>query len=122
MKDRVEALSRRMRRKKGLRKRIRGTAERPRLTVFRSDKHIYVQLIDDLAGRTICSASTRAKDLRDRVSNGRSKEAAKLVGQALAEAAVSKQVSMVCFDRNGYRYGGRIKALADAVREAGLKF
>lgn len=122
MNDREMASRRRMRRKKGLRKRIRGTSDCPRLSVFRSDKHIYVQLINDELGSTLCSASTQAKDLRGQLANGRSKDAAKVIGKAIAEAAAAKQVTAVCFDRNGYRYGGRIKALADAAREAGLKF
>lgn len=113
---------RRTRRKAGLRKRIRGDEQRPRLTVFRSAKHIYAQLIDDSTGKTICSASTRAKDLRDQVDNGGNKAAAKVVGTAIAEKAKGKQIELICFDRNGYRFHGRIKELADAAREAGLKF
>ncbi|MHC5110128.1 MAG: 50S ribosomal protein L18 [Planctomycetota bacterium] len=113
---------RRMRRKAGLRKRIRGTAERPRLTVFRSAKHIYAQVIDDASGVTICEASTRNKELRDKIENGGNIDAAKLVGTELASRAKAKQVEAVCFDRNGFRFHGRIKGLADAAREGGLKF
>ncbi|MGB0717407.1 MAG: 50S ribosomal protein L18 [Phycisphaerae bacterium] len=113
---------RRVRRKAGLRKRIRGDEERPRLTVFRSAKHIYVQLIDDAKGITICSASTRAKDLRDQIGNGGNAAAAKVVGTAIAEKAKAKQIEAIRFDRNGYRFHGRIKQLADAAREGGLKF
>lgn len=112
--------ARRVRRKRGLRKRLRGTAERPRLTVFRSAKHIYAQIIDDDAGVTLCSASTRGKDLRDQAKYGGNIAAAKLVGTSLAEKAKAKNISQVCFDRNGYRYHGRVKGLADAIREAGL--
>ena len=114
--------ARRNRRKIGLQRRIRGTSERPRLTVFRSLEHIYAQIIDDAAGVTICSASTRDKDLRTQVKAGGNREAAKVVGVALAQRAQAKKISAVCFDRNGYKYHGRLKALADAAREGGLKF
>lgn len=114
--------TRRHRRKRGLRKRIRGTGSCPRLTVFRSAQHIYAQVIDDEAGVTLCSASTRAKDLRGTVDKGGNKAAAKVVGTALAERAKEKNIEAVCFDRNGYKYHGRIKELADAAREGGLKF
>jgi len=113
---------RRERRKRGLRKHLRGDAGRPRLTVYRSHKHIYAQLIDDAAGVTLCEASTRSKDLRGGVVKGGDIAAAKVVGAALAERAKTKSIEAVCFDRNGYRFHGRIKALADAAREAGLKF
>lgn len=99
-----------------------GTAERPRLTVFRSLQHIYAQIINDEADATICSASTRGKDLRAAVRHGGNAEAAKIVGQALAKKATAAGVSQVCFDRSGYKYHGRIKALADAAREGGLTF
>ncbi len=113
---------RRIRRKRGIRKRIQGTTQRPRLTVFRSAQNIYVQLIDDEKGATICSASSRDKDLRDKVGYGGNSAAAKLIGAAIAERATQKDVKEVCFDRNGYRYHGRLKALADAAREGGLSF
>jgi large subunit ribosomal protein L18 len=115
-------VQRRFRRKRGIRKRVSGTRERPRLTVFRSSKHIYAQLIDDDGGLTLCEASTRSKDLREQIGNGGNKAAAKIVGTALAERAKAKSIGEVCFDRNGYRFHGRIKALADAAREAGLVF
>lgn len=111
---------RRQRRKQGIRKRVFGTAARPRLTVFRSLKHIYAQLIDDLAGRTLCAASTT--DGAAEVKAGCNQAAAKAVGAALAGRARQIGVSAVVFDRNGYRYHGRIKALADAAREGGLEF
>lgn len=114
------SIQRRMRRKKGIRRRISGTPARPRLSVFRSLKHIYVQVIDDLAGRTIVSASTR--DAATPGSSGGNVDAAKAIGKAIAERAVKAGVSAVVFDRNGYRYHGRIKALADSAREGGLKF
>lgn len=115
-------IGRRVRRKKGLQKRIRGTAERPRLTVFRSLSNIYAQIIDDTAGVTLCSASTRDKDLRGQVKKGGNNEGAKAVGVAIAQRAQAKKISAVCFDRNGYKFHGRLKALADAAREGGLKF
>jgi len=115
-------IERRERRKDGMRKRIRGSTERPRLTVFRSLKNIYAQLIDDERGVTICEASSKSKDIRGSIKSGGNIEAAKLIGKALAERATAKNVTQVCFDRNGYRYHGRVKALADAAREAGLKF
>jgi len=113
---------RRNRRRRGLKKRIRGTAERPRLSVFRSAKHIYAQIVDDEGGVTLCSASTRAKGLAPQVPSGGNKAAAKVVGTALAEQAKAKNIESVCFDRSGYRFHGRLKELADAAREGGLKF
>jgi large subunit ribosomal protein L18 len=113
---------RRSRRKRRVRKDVYGTKDRPRLTVFRSLKNIYAQIIDDDRGVTVCSASTRAKDLRGGVTYGGNTEAAKAIGKVLAERAQAAGVTAVAFDRNGYKYHGRIKALADAAREAGLKF
>ena len=109
---------RRKRRKIGIRKRIAGTAERPRLSVFRSSKHVYVQVIDDLSGKTLASASTVAA----KADKGCTVDAAKQVGQQIAEKAKAAGVETVAFDRNGYQYHGRVKALADAAREGGLKF
>ena len=99
-----------------------GTSERPRLNVYRSDLHIYAQLIDDLAGKTLVSASSLHADVRGDLKNGGNIEAAKRVGKAIAERAKSAGVSKVAFDRGGRMYHGRIKALADAAREGGLKF
>ncbi len=113
---------RRLRRKHVIRHRVFGTAERPRLTVFRSLKNLYAQIIDDEKGVTVCEASSRSKDLQSKIPSGGNIPAAKLVGAALAERAKAKNIDQVCFDRNGYRYHGRVKALADAAREAGLKF
>ncbi len=113
---------RRLRRKRRVRKRVYGAGEQLRLTVYRSAKHIYAQLIDDDRGVTLCEASTRNKDLRDKIKNGGNIEAAKLVGSLLAERARAKNLERVCFDRNGYRFHGRIKGLAEAAREGGLKF
>jgi large subunit ribosomal protein L18 len=111
---------RRTRRKAGIRKRLLGTPARPRLTVFRSARHIYAQVIDDLAGRTLAAASTVDKD--DRPTRGATKDAAAAVGRKVAERARQAGIDAVVFDRSGYRYHGRIKTLADAAREAGLKF
>jgi len=113
---------RRARRKRGIRKRVYGTGDKPRLTVFRSLGHIYAQIIDDDRGETLVQASTRNKDMSDTISYGGNIEAAKIIGKVLAERAKDKSIERVCFDRNGYRFHGRIKGLADAAREAGLKF
>ncbi len=110
------------RRKFNIRKTLVGTPERPRLSVFRSDKHIYAQVIDDYAGKTLAAASSANKDVRGELPNGGNIAAAKLVGKAIAERAKAAGVSEVAFDRNGRKYHGRIKALADAAREGGLKF
>ncbi len=104
-----------------VRKKIEGTAERPRLNVFRSSKHIYAQVIDDVKGVTICSASTLDKELGE-IGNGGNVEAAKQVGELIAKRAQEKGLKNVVFDRGGYLYHGRIQALADAAREAGLEF
>jgi large subunit ribosomal protein L18 len=103
-----------------IRKRVRGTAERPRLAVFRSNKQIYAQLIDDVAGNTIFAASTAAKDLKS--EKGKKAELAKAAGKAIAEKAVQAGIKEVVFDRGGYLYHGRVKALADGAREGGLQF
>jgi len=112
---------RRSRRKKRVRKHVYGTADRPRLTVSRSLKNIYAQLIDDDAGRTLAEASTASKDLKGAIGYGGNAAAASQIGKALAERAIAKGIKQVTLDRNGYRYHGRIKALAEAAREAGLK-
>ncbi|HEV2469249.1 MAG TPA: 50S ribosomal protein L18 [Candidatus Sulfotelmatobacter sp.] len=104
-----------------IRKKLQGTAERPRLNVYRSLNHIYVQVIDDLHGKTLVSASTAEGKKEDRRTGG-NVASAKAVGKAIAERAKQKGVSKVVFDRGGYIYHGRVKALADAAREAGLKF
>ena len=90
--------------------------------MFRSLKHIYAQIINDDLGVTICQASTRDKDLRDEIKTGGNVAAARIVGAVLGKRAKAESIEEVCFDRNGYRYGGRIRGLADAAREAGLKF
>lgn len=114
--------ARQLRRRHHVRRRIRGTTERPRLTVFRSGKHILVQIIDDLKGITLAAASSQMKDLKAELKYGGNVAAAKVVGKKIAEVAKSKGIELVCFDRGHYRYHGRIKALADAAREGGLKF
>jgi large subunit ribosomal protein L18 len=110
----------RFKRKKRIRATVEGTQERPRLTVFRSNQHIYAQIIDDAKGHTLAAASTNEEDLKDKF--GGSVEGAKAIGNLIAKRALAKQVSLVVFDRSGYLYHGRIKALADAAREGGLKF
>jgi large subunit ribosomal protein L18 len=112
----------RLRRHARVRKKVAGTPERPRLNVFRSLTGIYAQVIDDQAGHTLVSASTLDKDLRDKLKGMKKSEQAKLVGRALAERALSKGIQTVVFDRGGYRYIGRVKALADGAREGGLRF
>jgi len=112
--------SRRLRRKKGIRKGLLGGPERPRLSVFRSTKHIYAQVIDDLSGRTLLSASTTEKD--DTGNYGGNAAAAATVGTRLAERASKAGVKKVVFDRNGFRFHGRVKSLADAARAGGLEF
>ncbi|MNI22927.1 50S ribosomal protein L18 [compost metagenome] len=112
----------RLKRHLRVRKKIQGTAERPRLNVYRSSKHIYAQLIDDVAGVTLVSASTVDKELSANVKNGGSVESARQVGELIAKRAQDKNVKNVVFDRGGYLYHGRIQALADAAREAGLEF
>lgn len=113
---------RQLRRRRHVRSHVVGTAQRPRLTVFRSSKHIYAQLIDDDAGVTLASASSRAKDTRLAVPYGGNIKASQAVGKKLAEIALAKGIQLAAFDRGHYRYHGRVKALADAAREGGLKF
>ncbi len=105
-----------------IRNKINGTAQQPRLAVFRSNKHIYAQIIDDVAGNTLAAASTVEKDIADKVEFTSTVEGAKAVGEAIAKKALEKGISEVVFDRGGYVYHGKIQALADAAREAGLKF
>lgn len=105
-----------------IRAKISGTADRPRLSVFRSLTNISVQVIDDVNGLTIVSASTNDRELKADIKNGGNVEAAKVVGKKLAERAIAKGIKSVVFDRSGYLYTGRVKALADAAREAGLEF
>jgi len=115
-------LRQRLRRKRRVRRDIRGSADRPRLTVFRTHKHIYAQIIDDSAGRTLASASSMDKQIRSSVGFGGNKQAAEAIGRAVAERAKAAGVSKVCFDRGANRYHGRVAALAEAARAAGLEF
>ncbi|MCP4803733.1 MAG: 50S ribosomal protein L18 [Proteobacteria bacterium] len=112
----------RLRRKVSIRKRMHGTAEIPRLSVFRSAKHIYAQVIDDDSGSTLASASTLSSELASHEGHRGNKSAAEAVGKLVAEKATAAGVTAVVFDRNGYLFHGRVKALADAAREGGLKF
>jgi large subunit ribosomal protein L18 len=113
---------RQLRRRRHVRRRIVGDAERPRLTVFRSSKHIYAQLIDDHAGVTLAAASSRSKDTKAGLPYGGNIKAAQVVGEKIAQAAKAKGIEKAAFDRGHYRYHGRIKALADAARKGGLQF
>jgi large subunit ribosomal protein L18 len=112
----------RERRKLRIRRKISGTAEKPRLTVFRSAKHIYAQVIDDVAGTTVAHASTLTKEVRGAIGDDTKSDAAKKVGEAIAKLLIGKGIKEIVFDRNGYLYHGRVRALADAARKAGLKF
>ncbi len=105
-----------------IRKIVFGTAERPRMTVFRSNKQIYVQFVDDLNGTTLAHASSKDKEVAEKAAGINKCEVAKLVGKLAAERAIAKGINEVAFDRNGYLYHGRVKMLADAAREGGLKF
>lgn len=105
-----------------VRKKVTGTPDKPRLNVYRSVKHIYVQLIDDYSGKTLAAASTLDKELKGKISTGGNIEAAKTVGKLVAKRAADKGVKKTVFDRGGYLYHGRVKALADAAREGGLEF
>ncbi len=112
----------RVRRKFKVRKKVLGVPERPRLSVFRSNRHIYAQIVDDVAGLTLASVSTRSKSLRDELDKTGDKTAATAVGKAIAKQAMQVGIKCVKFDRNRYQYHGRVKALADGAREVGLVF
>jgi len=112
----------RLKRKQRVRKKIYGTEERPRLTVYRSLKHIYAQVILDANGKTLCQASTIDKELKGKMKGTSNKDAAKMVGELIAERAKAVNIDQVVFDRNGYLYHGRVKALADGARGKGLIF
>jgi large subunit ribosomal protein L18 len=121
----MPALDRRVsrdRRHNRVRRKLAGTADRPRLNVFRSLVHIYAQVIDDSTGRTLVSASTVDTELREQLKGKKKAEQARLVGQAVAARAQAQGVKNVVFDRGGYRYHGRVKAVADGAREGGLEF
>lgn len=112
----------RLKRQTSVRKKVSGTAARPRLSVFRSAKHIYAQVIDDEAGRTLVASSTLDKDVKARLEGLKKTDAAKIVGESVAKRALEQGVTKVVFDRNGFLYHGRIKALSDGARAAGLEF
>ncbi len=112
----------RLARHERVRKNLTGTPEMPRLCVFRSSKNIYAQVIDDVNGKTICSASTLDKEIREQAAYGGNKDAAKLVGELVGKRAKEAGIETVCFDRGGYLYHGRVKELADGARSAGLNF
>ena len=117
------SIRRRIKRKKRVRRRVKGSPEKPRLCVFRSSKHIYAQLIDDVNGKTLAQASSLSKDLAEQLGNdGGNKKGAAVVGAAIGKAALAKGIQKIAFDRNGFLYHGRVKALADAARESGLTF
>lgn len=122
MKPAVKKALRRRRRKRHVRKRVTGTPDRPRLTVFRSHKNIYAQIIDDVAGRTLVASSSQDKSLCRELPGGGNRQAAQAIGTALAVKAVEAGIRKVVFDRNGYPFHGRIKALAEAARKGGLEF
>ena len=112
----------RLKRHYRIRNKVNGTAQKPRLAVFRSNKHMYAQIIDDVAGNTIVAASTMESDIASKVEFTSTVEAASAVGEAIAKKALEKGISEVVFDRGGYVYHGKVKALAEAAREAGLQF
>jgi large subunit ribosomal protein L18 len=119
---RVDSNEIRVRIHERIRKKVSGTDARPRLCVFRSNKHIYAQIVDDARGSTLAAACSRDVEAKGEVKNGGNIAAAKAVGKIVAKRAIDKGISAVLFDRGGYIYHGRVKALADAAREAGLKF
>jgi len=112
----------RIRRKYSIRKRVNGTTVRPRLSVFRSSKHIYAQVIDDTTGETLVSASTQSPEIREDLAGKEKIERAQLVGKLIAQKTIAKEITSVVFDRNGFIYHGRVKAVAEAAREGGLAF
>ncbi|MBC8417591.1 MAG: 50S ribosomal protein L18 [Desulfobacteraceae bacterium] len=119
----VSRTEKRLRRRSRVRRKIKGNPERPRLCVFRSAKNIYAQIIDDSVGRTLAEASSSSKDLRSKIGkDGGNRKGAAVVGSAIGELALSKGVKKVVFDRNGFLYHGRVKALSDAARVSGLEF
>lgn len=119
----IDKRTARLRRKKRVRKKVKGVPESPRLSVFRSSKHIYAQIIDDISSKTLIDASSLSKDLKTQVQGkGGNKEGAAFIGEWIAKRALEKGINKVIFDRNGFLYHGRIKVLAESAREHGLKF
>ncbi len=123
MNQKVRAQKRKQRIRHQIRKKVSGTPDKPRMVVYRSIGHIYAQLVDDANGRTLLTVSSKSKDISDKLGEAKGKlEISKLVGKVAAEKAASQNISAVVFDRNGFLYHGRVKALADGAREGGLKF
>ncbi|HHV39674.1 MAG TPA: 50S ribosomal protein L18 [Tepidimicrobium sp.] len=122
MLKKVEKNKRRIKRHRRARQKIYGTPAKPRLNVYRSNNHIYAQIIDDIAGQTLVAASTLDRELAGKLSSTRNKEAARLVGKLVGKRALEKDIIEVVFDRGGYIYHGRVKELAEGARESGLKF
>ncbi len=123
MKNAIKRREGRLRRKRSIRKRVSGSPSRPRLTVFRSSRHIYAQVVDDVSGVTLASASTLDKELRGKLGDDNKKSAdAAEVGKLIASRCLAKEITTVVFDRNGFIYHGRVKSLADGAREGGLQF
>jgi large subunit ribosomal protein L18 len=120
--SKIDKNAERVKRHKRIRNRISGTQERPRLSVYRSEKHIYAQIIDDVAGKTLVAASTVEKAIAEQIGELAKKDAAKVVGKALAEKALAAGIKEVVFDRGGYLYTGRVQSLAEGAREGGLEF
>lgn len=120
--DRKEKVEARLRRKKRIRKKIAGTKDKPRLCVYKSLKEMYAQLVDDMEGKVVTGASTLNKEIRPQIKYGGNVEAAKKVGEYIGKKALSIGIQHVVFDRNGFKYHGRVKALAEGAREAGLVF
>ncbi len=118
----IDRQAARLKKRMSIRNKISGTAEKPRLSVYRSNNNIFAQLIDDVKGVTLVSASTVDKELKGSIPQGSNIEAAKVVGKAIAERAKAKGIESIVFDRSGYKYMGRVAALAEAAREAGLCF
>lgn len=116
-----EKVLKRLVRKKRIRNKVKGTKDRPRLTVFRSLKHIYVQIIDDSEGHVLVSSSSLSKKFKEKMKTGGNIKAAKLLGEIIAEEALQKKITKVVFDRNGCLFHGRIKSMADAIREKGVQ-
>jgi large subunit ribosomal protein L18 len=122
MKKAVKKRARRDKIRRRIRSSVRGTSERPRLSVFKSNKHIYAQLVNDFQADTLAAASTANTEMKDQLQDKTRQEAAKIVGEKLAEKAQSEDIKQVVFDRSGYKYHGVVKALAEGVREGGLEF
>jgi large subunit ribosomal protein L18 len=118
----LKKMKTRIRRKKHIHKIVQGTAERPRLVVFRSACHIYAQLVDDVTGKTITGISSLSPDVRDRVAKLKPIEVGTIIGEACAKKAIEKNIQRVVFDRNGFPYHGRVKAVAEGARKGGLQF